>query len=55
MEAVLEPATLLETIVQRIVHKIGAVYPGSKMMVIVRKLHPPMKGEIDYSEVKWES
>jgi hypothetical protein len=41
--------------VQRIVHKIEAQYAGSKKSVAVRKLHPPMAGEVDYSEVKWES
>ncbi|KAA5532102.1 dihydroneopterin aldolase [Taibaiella lutea] len=55
MEAVQEPTALLETIVQRIVHKIEYVYPGSKMTVAVRKLHPPMQGQVDYSEVRWES
>jgi dihydroneopterin aldolase len=55
MDAVLEPTALLETIVQRIVYKIESVYPGSKITVAVRKLHPPMQGQIDYSEVKWES
>jgi len=54
-EAIQEPTALLETIVQRIVHKIGSAYPESKMSVAVRKLHPPMQGEVDYSEVKWES
>jgi len=54
-DAVAEPTAFLETIVQRIVHKIEAAYPGSKKNVAVRKLHPPMAGQVDYSEVKWES
>jgi len=54
-EAVAEPTALLETIVQRIVHRIGENYPGSRMSVAVRKLHPPMPGQVDHSEVKWES
>ena len=55
LDAIQEPTSLLETIVQRIVNKIDFTYPGSKISVAVRKLHPPMQGEIDYSEVKWES
>lgn len=53
--AVREPAALLETIVQRIVRKIEVQYPGNKMKVAVRKLNPPMQGQVDYSEVQWES
>lgn len=53
--AILEPAALLETLVQRIVHKIDTEYPGSKLKVAVRKLNPPMQGQVDYSEVQWES
>ncbi len=53
--AVKEPASLLETVVQRIVTAIDRQYPGSKMSVAVRKLNPPMQGIVDYSEVKWES
>lgn len=53
--AVNEPASLLETVVQRIVAGISSQYPGSKISVAVRKLHPPMQGVVDYSEVKWES
>ena len=54
-EAIQEPTAFLETIVQRIVHKVLEHYPQSKLSVAVRKLHPPMQGEVEYSEVKWES
>lgn len=54
-EAVSEPTGLLETVVSRIVSRIGASYPGYPMRVAVRKLHPPMAGVVDYSEVCWES
>lgn len=53
--AVAEPTDLLETIVQRIVAQIELHWPGSKLSVAVRKLNPPMSGQVDYSEVKWES
>lgn len=53
--AIQEPAELLETLVQRIVHNIEIQYPGSKLKVAVRKLNPPMQGQVDYSEVQWES
>jgi dihydroneopterin aldolase len=55
VKAIQEPAALLETLVQRIVHDIDTKYPGSKVKVAVRKLHPPMQGQVDYSEVQWES
>lgn len=55
LEAAREPAPLLEAILQRIVTRIESLYPKSKMTVSVRKLNPPMAGETDYSEVKWES
>lgn len=54
-KAIREPAALLETIVQRIVQDIDAQYPGSKLKVAVRKLNPPMRGQVEYSEVQWES
>lgn len=54
-KAVSEPTHLLETIVKRIVKSIDQHYPGSKLSVAVRKLHPPMQGQVEYSEVKWES
>lgn len=54
-EAVKEPAALLETLLQRIVNRIEGSYPGSRIQVAVRKLNPPMAGEVAYSEVKWES
>ena len=54
-KAIREPAALLETIVQRIVQDIDAQYPGSKLKVAVRKLNPPMQGQVEYSEVQWES
>ncbi|WP_118951694.1 dihydroneopterin aldolase [Taibaiella helva] len=50
-----EPAHLLETLLQRIVNGVEAVYPGSRIKVAVRKRNPPMGGEVDYSEVQWES
>lgn len=53
--AALQPTALLETIVQRIVAGINDQYPGSRMKVAVRKLNPPMQGQVDYSEVCWES
>lgn len=54
-DALQEPAALLETIVQRIVHNIGSLYPERKVKVAVRKLNPPMPGEVQYAEVQWES
>jgi len=54
-ESVQEPAALLETVLQRIVERISASYPGARVKVAVRKLHPPMSGIVDYSEVAWES
>ena len=52
--AVSEPTELLETIVQRIVVAIKSAYETKKISVAIRKLNPPMSGEVDYSEVKWE-
>ncbi|WP_118973155.1 dihydroneopterin aldolase [Taibaiella koreensis] len=53
--AVQEPAHLLETVLQRIVAGVTGAYPGSRIKVAVRKRNPPMAGQIDYSEVQWES
>lgn len=53
--AVNEPAALLETVVQRIVAAVSTDYPGSRISVAVRKLNPPMPGQVGYSEVKWEA
>jgi len=53
-KAVLEPTPLLENILQKIVKNILAVYPNTKINVEIRKLSPPLGGEVTYSSVKWE-
>jgi dihydroneopterin aldolase len=50
-----EPAQLLETLLQRIGKGILLIYPMSKVSIAIRKLNPPMGGEVAFSEVKWES
>jgi len=54
-EAVMEPTQLLESILQKIVKNILAAYPNTKINVEIRKLNPPLGGEIAHSAVKWES
>lgn len=54
-EAVAEPTSLLETIVQRIVERVRTKYPDTGIKLAVRKMHPPLSGIVDYSEVLWES
>ena len=53
-QAIEEPAELLETLAQRLVKNIDKQYPGSRITVAVKKMNPPMAGEVAYSEVKWE-
>lgn len=54
-DAMQEPTAYLETILKRIVNRITKQYPEGKISVVIRKLHPPMHGQVDYSEVKWDS
>src|SRR4051812_27190874 len=50
-----QPGHLLETFVQHIHTAIKRVFPmADKARVAVRKLHPPMQGDIAYSQVCYE-
>jgi len=53
--AVSEPTGLLETVLQRIVTAIQNSFPGYRLEVAVRKLHPPMGAQVAHCEVKWTS
>jgi dihydroneopterin aldolase len=54
-EAVMGPSKYLENILQKIVKNISELYPNTKINVEIRKLNPPLGGEIAYSSVQWES
>jgi len=45
------PVTLLEYIVQHIVLAVHGTYPEAAVSVSVRKLHPPMGGNIEAASV----
>lgn len=47
--------SLLEGLLKRIVTAVSSVYPGTKISISIRKLHPPFGGQAGYAEVKWES
>lgn len=53
--ALAEPAQLLETVIQRIAEAITIQWPQTKISVSIRKLNPPMGGQIAYAEVKWDN
>jgi dihydroneopterin aldolase len=54
-QAAREEAQLLEDIVRRIFQRIKEHYPhAGEMRVAVRKLHPPMAGDLAYAEVSFE-
>ncbi len=46
---------LLETIVQRIVKDVQQQYPEVEIKISIRKLHPPLGGQVASSEVSWAS
>lgn len=46
---------LLESVIKRIVARIEAQFPGCRISLALRKLHPPFGGRLDYAEVKWET
>jgi len=50
--AVAEPVNLLETIAEKIVAEIIATHNGAAIDVKVRKLNPPMGGQVKYAEVR---
>lgn len=50
-----QPGQLLETVVQHIHTSLKESIPGTdKIRVAVRKLHPPMPGEVKYAQVCYE-
>jgi dihydroneopterin aldolase len=51
-----QPGQLLETFVQNIYNELKAKVPDAeKIKVAVRKLHPPMQGDVKYSQVCFEN
>lgn len=50
--AVAQPAALLESIAEKIITEIKALYAGAAIDVRVRKLNPPMGGQVKYAEVR---
>lgn len=49
------PGLLLETFVQKIHTALKGRFPeAEKIKVAVRKLHPPMPGDVGYSQVQYE-
>lgn len=51
-----QPGQLLETFTLNIHTSLKNTFPGSeKIKVVVRKLHPPMPGEVVYAQVCYES
>lgn len=50
-----KPGLLLETFVQEIHAALKARFPeAEKLKIAVRKLHPPMPGDVGYSQVQYE-
>jgi dihydroneopterin aldolase len=55
-DAFLQPGLLLETFVLNIHSKLKEHFPiAEKIKVAVRKLNPPMPGEVAYAQVCYES
>ncbi len=46
---------LLEDIMVRINQAIKIQYPNAAIDIRIRKLHPPIGGQVDYAEVQWVS
>ncbi len=54
-EVFARPAQLLETLVQGIHTEVKTLFPdANKIRVAVRKMHPPLSGEVGYSQVCYE-
>lgn len=51
-DAATRPVALLENIAEKIIADIKAVYGGAAIDVRVRKLNPPMGGQVRYAEVR---
>jgi len=52
----LQPGQLLETFVLNIHNALREIFPGAeKIKVAVKKLHPPMPGEVAYAQVCYET
>ena len=51
----IKPTQLLETLVQRIHESLKSIAPeGSVVRVAIRKMHPPVPGDVAYAQVCFE-
>jgi len=51
-----KPTHLLETLVQKIHESLKSIAPeGSVVRVAIRKMHPPMPGDVAYAQVCFEA
>jgi len=46
--------TLLENLMQRIVHQIEKTFPKTGIAIEIRKWHPPFGGTADYAAISYE-
>lgn len=54
-EAVKEPVSLMETVLQRIVKGSLELYPQAKVRLSLKKLNPPIMGQLECFELDWQS
>lgn len=51
----IKPTQLLETLVRRIYEALRLIAPdGAVIAVAIRKMHPPMPGDVGYTQVRFE-
>jgi dihydroneopterin aldolase len=51
----IRPTQLLETLVRRIHEALKKISPqGAVITVAIRKMHPPMPGDVGYAQVRFE-
>ncbi|MFT4062320.1 MAG: dihydroneopterin aldolase [Edaphocola sp.] len=48
------PASLLEHLLAKIANAVHAAYPQCSLKLQIKKLHPPMPGQTQWSLVRWE-
>ena len=55
-ELFIKPTQLLETLVRRIHEALKTISPdGAVIGVAIRKMHPPMPGDVGYAQVRYEA
>lgn len=55
LECTSEPIPLLEDLLARIVNQVFTLFPNTFIQIEIKKLNPPLGGEVAFSSVSWDN